>query len=91
MRDPNVSNDGYIRRCEFRQGGDLARMIHSDFPNGDLVFRICRQHGLGQANVVVEIAFRFGDAELPCQGRRHKILGAGFAVAARDGDHFQWQ
>ena len=91
VRDADVGNDGDVRRREFRQSGDLARMIHPDFPDGDFVFRVCRQHGAGQADVIVEIAFRLGDAKLPRQGRRHKILGAGLAVAAGDRDHFQRQ
>ena len=39
MREADVRDDRDIRRGEFRQRGDLARMIHPDFPDGDLVAR----------------------------------------------------
>ena len=37
MRDANISNNTDIGTGDLGQRGDLARMIHSDFPNSDLI------------------------------------------------------
>ena len=54
-----------VRRGDLRERRDLARMIHPDLPDGDFVLGRCLQHRPRQADVIVEIAFRFRDAKTP--------------------------
>ncbi len=86
MRDADVGDDRDIRMRQLRERGDLARMIHSDLPNADLVAGGGLEHGLRQTDVVVEIAFGFGDPKTMPQDGGGKILRARFAVAPGNGD-----
>ena len=88
MRDPDVGNDGGVGRGDARQRSDLARMIHPELPNRELIVAICFQHGAGQTDVIVEIALRFRHPKSTTQNRGSKVLGGGFTVAAGDTEHF---
>ena len=86
MRDADVGDDGDIRLRQVREPRDLARMIHPDLPDADLI--ACRrlEHRLWQSDVVIEIAFRFCHPKAVRQNRCGEILRARFPVAAGDGD-----
>ena len=40
-------------------------MVHPDFPNGNFIFGCCLKHRARQADMIVEIPFRFRDAKSP--------------------------
>ena len=63
VREADVRDDGDVGRSDFREGRDLARMIHAQFPDRDFVLGIALQNRARQADVIVEIAFRFRDAK----------------------------
>ena len=88
MGDADVGDDSDIRLRQARERRDLARVIHADLPDADLVARRRLEYRLRQSDVIVEIALRFCDAKPVGQNRRGEILGACFAVAPGDGDDF---
>ena len=59
----DVGDDGDVRRGNFRQRGDLARMIHPDLPNRDFILRRRVQNRVRQTDMIVEISFRLRDAK----------------------------
>ena len=59
----NVSDDGGIRRRNFREWRDFARMVHPNFPDRDFIPRCGFQNCAWQSDVIVEVALRFRDAK----------------------------
>ena len=89
MRDADVGDDRDVRLRELRKRRDFAGMIHPDFPDRDFVLAARFEHGAREADVIVEIAFGFGDAIAAREDGGGEILCAGFAVAPGNGDDFQ--
>jgi hypothetical protein len=63
-------------------------MIHTDLPNGELIFPIGLQNRPWQPDVIVEIALRLGDAVNAPENGSGKIFGRCFAIAAGDAENF---
>ena len=59
-----------------------------DFPDGDFVVLARLQHRARETDMVVEVAFRFGDPETAAENGGGEIFRARFAVASGDGDDF---
>ena len=78
-----------IGRGNFRQRRNFAGMIHSDFPDRDFIPRCGLQNCSRQADVIVEISFRFRDSKSAGEHRCSKIFRARLAVASGDRDHLQ--
>ncbi len=86
VREADVRDDGHVGRGDFREHRDLARVIHPQFPDRDFVLGVALQNRARQADVIVEIAFRFRDVKTSPECCRDKIFRARLAVAAGDGD-----
>ena len=87
MRETNVCNDPNVGRGYFRQYRDFPGVIHSDFPNRDLVLRRGFQNCLRQTDVIIEISLCFRHSKPAGKNRSSEILGAGLAVASGNRDH----
>ena len=88
MRDPNVGDERRVRRGDARQSCDFTGMIHTNLPNGELIFPIGLQNRPRQPDVIVEIALCFSDAVGAAENGRGKIFGRCFAIAAGDAENF---
>ena len=62
-------------------------MIHADLPNTDLIVGARFKDSPGQADVIVKVAFGFGDAKFSRQNRGGKIFRGCLAVAAGNGEN----
>ena len=91
MGHPDVGDQSDGRTGQPGQRLDLARMIHTDFPDADLILRGGRKDGQGQADVIVQVALGFVHHKARCGHRSGKILGAGFAIAPGQADHARFQ
>ena len=67
MSNADVGDNGGVGRGNFRQWGDFAGVIHSNFPDRDFIVRSRLQNGARQPDMVIEVALRFGDAEFSAE------------------------
>ena len=88
MRHADVRDDRRVGSGNAGQGRDFAGMIHANFPNSHFILGSRFQNGTRQTNVIVEIAFRLGDAKVSRQNRRGEIFRARLPVASSDRGHF---
>ena len=83
----NICDDGYIGRRHFCQGRNFTRMVHADLPHTDLVCGGGLQNCSRQADMIIEVSFRFRDSKTVGQHCCCKVLCAGLAVASSDRNH----
>ena len=73
-----------FRLRDFGQGRDFPGVRHPHLDDGHVVFRLEFQKHQGQAEVIVEIAFRFQNAITARQHVRNRFFGSGLAGRSRD-------
>ena len=86
VRRGDVGNQRHVRAGECYQGGDFAGVVRAHFNHRIAVFVAQTQQGERHADVVVQVAD--GGERLPArlQQALQDFFGAGFAVAAGDGE-----
>ena len=86
VRRGDVGNQRHVRAGECYQGGDFAGVVRAHFNHRIAVFVAQTQQGERHADVVVQVAD--GGQRLPArlQQALQDFFGAGFAVAAGDGE-----
>ncbi len=89
--DADVGDDGEVRAGQAGERGDFARVVHADLPYGRVFGERGRQDGKREADVVVEIALRAGDAETHGQHGRGEFLHARLPAAAGDAGGLEGQ
>ena len=86
-----IGDNGDIRQGDLGQRSNLAGMIRAQFQHEIILVRVGREDRQGNADVVVEAFGGDRSAKTVAQDTIDEMLGAGFAVAAGDGDHFAAQ
>ena len=81
-----VGDDGDVGRGHVAEDADLAVMVRAHFEHEIILDRVGGEDRQRDADVVVEALGRDRAAELAAQGGVDQVFGAGFAVAAGDGD-----
>ncbi len=83
-----IGDDGDVRFGDVREVGDFAGMIGAELQDEVILRRVGGEDGQGDADVVVEAFGRDRAAAALAKDGIDEMLGAGFAVAAGDGDDF---
>ena len=76
----DVRDDRHVRHGERGERRDLARMVHADLEDTDLVAAARAQHRERESDVVVEIPLGLRDLEVSTEHARGEILRARLAV-----------
>ena len=87
VRGADVGDHAPVGRGDARQRGNLAGVIHAHLDHGEFVLRHEAQQLQGQAEIVIQIALGFEDAELCAERGGDGFLGGGFPGRAGDGHH----
>ncbi len=77
-----VGNHTYVRIGDLGKPADFTRMIHGKFEDSPFMAVTQAKQGQGQANQVVEVAWRFQHLKDLAQHRSRHLLGRGLAVGA---------
>ena len=83
-----VGNDGDVREGHLGELPNFAVMIRADFEDEIILRGVGGEDGEGDADIVVVALGRHCSAKADAEGGVNKMLGAGFSVAAGDGNHF---
>ncbi len=82
MRQADVGHHAFVRRCNLRQRGDLARVRHAHLDHRNLVLGLQAQQLHRKSKMIVQISQRLQHVELRAQHMRNAFLGGGLARRA---------